>query len=68
VVVSVSDGRDQIEVRIEDDGRGFDPERVGGGFGLTGMRERAMLAGGRLAIHSEAGGPTRITAVLPGPR
>ncbi|MCA1689298.1 MAG: GAF domain-containing sensor histidine kinase, partial [Actinobacteria bacterium] len=59
---------DQIEVRVEDDGSGFDPARAAGGFGLTGMGERAMLAGGRLAISSERGGPTQVTAVLPFPR
>jgi signal transduction histidine kinase len=67
VVVSVNGcAADQIEVRVEDDGGGFDPAGVAGGFGLTGMRERAMLAGGRLAISSEPGGPTQVTAVLPG--
>jgi signal transduction histidine kinase len=66
VVVRVSGcAADQIEVRVEDDGHGFDPAGVAGGFGLTGMRERAMLAGGRLAISSERGGPTQVTAVLP---
>jgi signal transduction histidine kinase len=68
VLVRVSGGADQIEVEIEDDGHGFDPTGVAGGFGLTGMRERAMLAGGRLDVRSEPGGPTRITAVLPAAR
>jgi signal transduction histidine kinase len=68
VLVAVSGRADEIEIRVEDDGCGFDPGGVLGGFGLTGMRERAMLAGGRLAIRSEPGGPTRVTAVLPGPR
>jgi two-component system sensor histidine kinase UhpB len=41
-------------VRIEDDGRGF--ARLGaGGHGLTGMRERARLAGGRVDVHSAHG-------------
>jgi signal transduction histidine kinase len=59
---------DRVQVAVEDDGRGFDPDGVRAGFGLTGMRERALLAGGRLWVSSEYGGPTRVAAVLPLPR
>ncbi len=58
---------DQVQLVVQDDGRGFDPGGVRAGFGLTGMRERALLAGGRLSVASEDGGPTCITAVLPLP-
>ncbi len=58
---------DRVQVAVEDDGRGFDPDAVRAGFGLTGMRERALLAGGRLWVSSEDGGPTRVAAVLPLP-
>lgn len=70
VVVAVSGDAEaeEISIRVEDDGCGFDPRSVSGGFGLTGMRERAMLAGGRLAVDSEPGGPTRVSAVLPAAR
>jgi signal transduction histidine kinase len=65
VSVCVDQLADQIELTVQDDGRGFDPSRVREGFGLTGMRERAVLAGGRLAVNSAHGGPTSVTAVLP---
>jgi len=58
---------DRVQLAIEDDGRGFDPAGVPAGFGLTGMRERALLAGGRLWVNSADGGPTSVTAVLPLP-
>ena len=58
---------DRVQVAVEDDGRGFDPDGVRAGFGLTGMRERALLAGGRLWVSSADGGPTRVAAVLPLP-
>jgi signal transduction histidine kinase len=58
---------DRVQVAVEDDGGGFDPDAVRAGFGLTGMRERALLAGGRLWISSAEGGPTRVAAVLPLP-
>ena len=58
---------DRVQLAVEDDGSGFDPDGVRAGFGLTGMRERALLAGGRLWITSAEGGPTRVAAVLPNP-
>jgi signal transduction histidine kinase len=65
VMLRVDRRRDQIEIRVQDDGRGFDPAAQGAGFGLPGMRERALLAGGRLSVSSVAGGPTCVTALLP---
>ena len=56
---------DRVQVSVEDDGRGFEPDGVRAGFGLTGMRERALLAGGHLWVSSADGGPTRVAAVLP---
>jgi two-component system sensor histidine kinase UhpB len=47
-------------LRISDDGRGFAGGRDGG-LGLSGMRERALLAGGTLDIYSA--GPGRGTRV-----
>ena len=58
---------DRVQLAVDDDGRGFDPDGVRAGFGLTGMRERALLAGGRLWVNSADGGPTSVTAVLPLP-
>jgi signal transduction histidine kinase len=40
-----------VLVRVADDGRGVDPERLAEGFGLTGMRERVALAGGELELE-----------------
>jgi signal transduction histidine kinase len=59
---------DRVEVSVQDDGQGFDPDQVHAGFGLTGMRERALLAGGRLSVSSVTRGPTSVAAVLPLPR
>jgi len=51
---------------IEDDGRGFEPsERVGAGMGLVGMRERAVLLGGRLEIESAPGAGTTLAVEVP---
>jgi signal transduction histidine kinase len=62
---------DSITFEIEDDGAGFEPERMerpresGEGLGLLGMRERLALLGGRCHIDSEPGAGTRIVTVLP---
>jgi signal transduction histidine kinase len=54
-----------LNLRIEDDGVGFDPAGVHpNGFGLIGMRERAAALGGQLFVASTAEG-TRIEVVVP---
>jgi signal transduction histidine kinase len=52
-------------VTVEDDGTGFDQASTDGGFGLTGMRERATLAAGELTVTSELGTGTRVEASFP---
>lgn len=58
-----------IEVEVQDDGRGFDPEREPGPdrghFGLQGMRERVERLGGTLAIASVPGSGTRVWTRVP---
>ena len=50
-----------LRVTITDDGDGFDPHRLNNGrSGLAGMRERALLAGGRLEISSKPGEGTTV--------
>jgi PAS domain S-box-containing protein len=58
----------RLRLRVEDRGAGFDPEAVrarGAGCGLSGMRERAALLGGRLTVKSTPGAGTCLTAELP---
>jgi signal transduction histidine kinase len=52
VVLSQADG--ELRLTISDDGQGFAPDggASGDSFGLQGMRERAALIGGRLAVES----------------
>lgn len=56
------------ELMVKDDGHGF--SMVGsmagsGGLGLLGMQERAAYVGGELAIRSEPGAGTCVTAEIP---
>jgi two-component system NarL family sensor kinase len=55
-----------VELRIRDDGRGFDPSLpVRGHFGLATMRERAEALGGRFEVHSRPGAGTELRIVVP---
>ena len=69
-------GEDAVTLTITDDGVGFDVRAVGvdpearelseaGGFGLTGMHERARAVGGELKVESKPGRGTRVTARMP---
>jgi signal transduction histidine kinase len=51
---------------VEDDGAGFDPSDTrADAIGLSGMRERVSLAGGRLQVESSPGGGTTVVAEVP---
>jgi signal transduction histidine kinase len=70
VNVAVKRNGKEVELRVNDDGRGFDgtdplgPEEPGH-IGLATMRERAELAGGRLLIDTSPQGTTvRVRAPL----
>jgi len=69
VRVSVRQFPEWLVAEVEDDGRGF---RAAGratrpprGLGLLGMRERAGIAGGSLAVDSAPGAGTRIALRVP---
>ena len=49
--------REPLELRVRDDGGGFEPATAGAGsgFGLTSMRERAEGSGGELVVESAPG-------------
>jgi PAS domain S-box-containing protein len=55
-----------VRLRIDDDGKGFDPDRVPDGhLGLTGMRARAERIGATFTCRSEPGKGTTIDVVVP---
>jgi PAS domain S-box-containing protein len=54
-----------LNIQIEDHGKGFDTEtalETDNTSGLAGMRERALLLGGNFTIESHRGAGTRLTA------
>ncbi len=58
-----------VELAIEDDGKGFDPEKPpegeAGHFGLQGMRERAAEIGAELRLDSAPGRGARVEVRMP---
>ncbi|QKW29489.1 sensor histidine kinase [Streptomyces seoulensis] len=70
VGVTLSFLGDEVILDIRDDGAGFDPAAVpartrAGGFGLAGMRARAERIAGTLAVESEPGHGTAVSARVP---
>jgi NarL family two-component system sensor histidine kinase YdfH len=68
VVVEIIQKDNRLNLRIQDDGIGFNPEDEitrSGHYGLLGIRERARLAGGTLKIDSSPEKGTQIHLSLP---
>ncbi|MFJ5922246.1 sensor histidine kinase [Kitasatospora sp. NPDC092948] len=68
--VSVDFRDSDLEVLVEDDGRGSTRDQLSGGtdglgHGLIGMRERVGMVSGSLDVGPRPGGGFRIRAVLP---
>jgi signal transduction histidine kinase/ligand-binding sensor domain-containing protein len=60
----------QFRLRVRDDGKGIDPallssDGLEGHYGLRGMRERATLVGGELAIWSKVDSGTEVELIIP---
>jgi len=66
---------DEVALDVRDDGRGFEPGRVGGGddrprpsgggFGLVALRQRIESLSGTLQVESEPGAGTAVSARIP---
>jgi signal transduction histidine kinase len=68
VAVDVLASDDALEVRVQDGGRGFRPERAGlhaGHLGLEMMRRRVEEVNGTLDVESSPGNGTSVVARLP---
>jgi signal transduction histidine kinase len=62
-LVTLEYASEAASLRVEDDGRGFEPDRAPSGhLGLGIMRERAEAVGARLSIDSRPGAGTRVAA------
>jgi signal transduction histidine kinase len=55
----------QVRLEVTDDGVGFDPTVVNGGYGLRGMRGRVAEAGGTVTVRSAPGEGTSVLVEVP---
>ena len=65
IEVEIRYDHEQFRLRVRDDGKGIDPavlsrQETEGHYGLPGMRERAMLIGGKLTVWSEISAGTEV--------
>lgn len=71
VAITLTFAGDEVSLAVSDDGRGFpmpgrpDVFTQEGRFGILGMRERALLLGGRLSVHSAPGQGTTVVVRFP---
>jgi signal transduction histidine kinase len=63
--VALRDGGGVLNITVEDNGRGFDPEGARMGHGLNNIRERAARLGGEAAITSSEGAGTKVALSIP---
>ena len=67
VRVELAHADGELRLTVRDNGVGF-PERAtakDGSFGLLGIRERALMLGGRMEVDNPPGGGGRLTVHLP---
>jgi signal transduction histidine kinase len=63
-------GKKEVELRVDDNGRGFGTVRLpeaSGSFGLISMRKRALRLCGTVVVNSQPGQGTQVVAVVPLP-
>ena len=66
--VKLSTKPQSLYLQVLDNGKGFDPSKNTTGFGLRGMKERAIALGGTCQIWSSPGSGCRISVILPLPQ
>lgn len=54
-----------VQLILQDDGKGFNSHRTGTGFGLISMRERAQRIGAELTLSSKPGKGSKIVVNVP---
>lgn len=68
VILILEENKDRsLLLKIEDDGKGFEPGKVGSKktLGLLGMKERTLMMGGSFEISSKPGKGTHLRVTIP---
>ena len=64
VVIELSKVKEQVRLRLADDGKGFDPRMRRKGVGISNIISRAELYNGKVEIESAPGKGCQLTVVL----
>jgi PAS domain S-box-containing protein len=64
VAIDLSSHREQIRLRVEDDGKGFDPRARRNGVGISNIMSRAELYNGKVEIDTAPGKGCRLEVIL----
>jgi len=64
VVITLTQADSKVLLKMEDNGKGFDPKMHRSGVGITNIINRAELFNGTVKIHSEVGNGCRLEVVL----
>ncbi|HET6256202.1 MAG TPA: MEDS domain-containing protein [Puia sp.] len=67
IIVSLERNDSHLILTVEDDGRGFEIEKIGAKrtLGILGMKERCQMMGGHFEIRSSPGNGTCVMVVVP---
>lgn len=67
IKVNLDLAEEQVRVRVEDNGKGFDPATLetSQGLGLRLLRERVQMVGGTFEVHSRIGEGTEVMFTVP---
>jgi len=67
IMITISGTSAALDFEVSDDGRGFDPGRVGTGSGTANLADRIAAVGGRLEIITRPGLGTAVRGSIPVP-
>jgi signal transduction histidine kinase len=65
VHIHLSTTSNRVYLTIQDNGRGFDVQKVSGGYGLRGMQERIAVLQGHFELTAQPGAGCCITVEIP---
>lgn len=65
VEVALQIGDTTVDLRVRDDGVGFDPAASRSGLGVLGMHERALALGAEIRLTSSPGAGTELACTFP---
>jgi signal transduction histidine kinase len=68
VRIELGHGNGLMTLNVSDDGQGFDPATIRGGYGLLGIRSRANALGGTCTVRSTPGQGSTVRVELPMPQ